>query len=160
MYNSRLQLNMIWLVHCSYVPYSGCLTPPENTDSDSDTDLELMSVGSDDVQEEELPETQHIDPRPLSGACVCMCVRVCVCVCVCVCVKGCGRYFPGLIVYVEVRSGTDSCENRQQAIAHQLELLGATVSQRLTKDVTHMVRAEYFINTTCCCMDTAILESW
>ncbi len=42
-------------------------------------------------------------------------------------------------MFVEVRSGTDSCENRQAAIAHQLELLGATVTQRITRDVTHMV---------------------
>ncbi len=49
----------------------------------------------------------------------------------------------GVIVYVEVRSGTDSCENRQAAIAHQLELLGATVTQRFTKDVTHLVRSEF-----------------
>ena len=109
------------------MPYAGCLTTSENTDSDSDTDLELMSVGSDsgdNVNDEELPETQHIDPRPLAG----------------------------LIVYVEVRSGTDSCENRQQAVAHQLELLGATISQRLTKDVTHMVRAKLIAHFHQCCI--------
>ncbi|XP_064382263.1 microcephalin-like isoform X2 [Halichondria panicea] len=87
--------------------------------SDSDTDLEVMSVGSvaegeavggvDD--DDNTPDTQQVDPRPLAG----------------------------LIVFVEVRSGTDSCENRQAAIAHQLELLGATVTQRITRDVTHMV---------------------
>lgn len=33
----------------------------------------------------------------------------------------------GVMVYVDVRSG-DGCENRSQAIAHQLDMLGATVS--------------------------------
>ena len=42
-------------------------------------------------------------------------------------------------MYVEVRSGTDSCENRNEAIGNQLEILGATVASRLTKDVTHVV---------------------
>ena len=37
----------------------------------------------------------------------------------------------GLLVYVDVRSGTDGCENRSQAIAHQLDMLGATVSELL-----------------------------
>ena len=36
----------------------------------------------------------------------------------------------GLIVYVDVRSGTDSCQNHSEATAHQLETLGATVSPR------------------------------
>ena len=35
---------------------------------------------------------------------------------------------PGVMVYVDVRSGLDSCENRSEAVSHQLDALGATVS--------------------------------
>ena len=50
---------------------------------------------------------------------------MCVCVCVCVCVLHC----VGLMVYVDVRSGKNGCENRSAAVKDQLEAMGATVSR-------------------------------
>ena len=58
--------------------------------SDSDTNLEVMSVTEEygekereeDIEEEDLPMTQQVDPKPLAGMFVCVCVCVCLTACV------------------------------------------------------------------------------
>ena len=51
----------------------------------------------------------------------------------CVCI------IPDVIAYVEVRSGH---ENRSKAVSAELIRLGATVEEKFTKDVTHVVFRE------------------
>ncbi|CAH1253673.1 MCPH1 [Branchiostoma lanceolatum] len=48
------------------------------------------------------------------------------------------RVLKDVIVYVEVRCN-DTMENRSKAVARQLELLGAQVEPKLTREVTHVV---------------------
>ncbi|XP_065898907.1 microcephalin-like isoform X2 [Dysidea avara] len=63
------------------------------------------------MMDEDFPDTQPLNPRPLVG----------------------------VIAYVDVRSGKGRCENRSKAVAKQLDNLGATIAKRLTNDVTHIV---------------------
>ncbi|XP_078610440.1 microcephalin-like isoform X1 [Branchiostoma floridae x Branchiostoma japonicum] len=48
------------------------------------------------------------------------------------------RVLKGVVVYVEVRCN-DTMENRSKAVAKQLELLGAQVEPKLSREVTHVV---------------------
>ncbi|KAL5457097.1 hypothetical protein EMCRGX_G034336 [Ephydatia muelleri] len=71
----------------------------------------LSSKDQNEYDEEFEPNTQAVDPRPLAG----------------------------VIAFVDVRSGKNGCENRGEAVSHELDALGATISPRFTKDVTHVV---------------------
>lgn len=94
----------------------------------------VSSEDQNEYDEELEPSTQAVDPRPLAG----------------------------VIAFLDVRSGKNGCENRGEAVSHELDALGATVrasfenqqedlliflivvfvsqiSPRFTKDVTHVV---------------------
>ena len=59
----------------------------------------LSSKDQNEYDEEFEPNTQAVDPRPLAG----------------------------VIAFVDVRSGKNGCENRGEAVSHELDALGATV---------------------------------
>ena len=61
---------------------------------------DLSNKNHREASEEFEPCTQSVDPRPLAG----------------------------VIAFVDVRSGKNGCENRGEAVSHQLDSLGATVS--------------------------------
>lgn len=60
---------------------------------------DLSNKNQNEAEEEFEPNTQSVDPRPLAG----------------------------VIAFVDTRSGKNGCENRGEAISHQLDALGATV---------------------------------
>ncbi|XP_078688259.1 microcephalin-like isoform X2 [Branchiostoma floridae x Branchiostoma belcheri] len=86
------------------------LVLPTDTPSPANQALVLDSDDDDDDDDDMPPATQPVDSRVLKD----------------------------VVVYVEVRCN-DTMENRSKAVAKQLELLGAQVEPKLSREVTHVV---------------------